>query len=173
MIAEKLSDIRKELRSFNNDQLIEIWLSIYKYKKENKELLSYLLYQAADPLAYAESVKTGLTEEFHTLKRYDYHSAKALRKIIRLIGKHSKYTGSAQVELELLLWFCKNYLIYADTHTHYKPLQSIFIKQLEKIKKLLAKLHEDLQFDYANEYNSILEEAHHKARWFHKKAFEL
>jgi len=173
MIPEKLSDIKKELKSLNSDQLIETCLRLAKYKKENKELLSYVLYNADDPLGYAEAVKTGLLEEFQTLKKYDYHSVKSLRKILRLLAKHSKYTGSPEVELELLLWFCKNYLLYADTRSHYKPLQTIFTRQLEKIKKLFAKLHEDLQFDYANEYQAILEEAQHKARWFNKGGLEL
>jgi hypothetical protein len=173
MKPEKLSDIKKELSSFNNEQLIEICLRLAKYKKENKELLSFILYNTDDPLAYAESVKSSLIEEFHTLKKYDYRSAKELRKVLRLLAKHAKYTGSTQVELEFLLWFCKNYLIYTDLRSNYKPLHTILIRQLEKIKKLVGKLHEDLQFDYAREYQEIIDEAQEKIRWFNKKGFEL
>ncbi|WP_256010109.1 hypothetical protein [Desertivirga xinjiangensis] len=173
MKPERLSDIKKELISLSNEQLIEISLKLAKYKKENKELLSYLLYEAANPLQYADSVKASLLEGFQTLKRHHYYSTKELRKILRLLAKHAKYTGLPQVELELLLWFCKNYLHYADTRSNHKPLQMILVRQLEKAKKLLGKLHEDLQFDYAEEYNAILEEAEQNARWFNKKAFEL
>ena len=173
MKAEKLSEIKKELNSLNRDQLVDLCLRVAKYKKENKELLSYLLYEADNPVAYAESVKSTLIEEFYALKKYNYHSAKQLRKILRLISKHSKYTGSTEAELLLLLWFCKNYLLYADTRSHYKPLHNIFLRQMEKLRKLFPKLHEDLQFDYSLEYNEILEEADRKAKWFNKKSFEL
>jgi len=173
MKAEKLSDIKKELQSLNNDQLVSLCLRLAKYKKENKELLSYLLYEADNPVAYAEAVKAVLIDEFHTLKKYDYHSAKQLRKILRLLAKHAKYTGSQEAELLLLLWFCKNYLLYADLRSHYKPLHNIFIKQMEKIRKIFPKLHEDLQFDYASEYEQILDDADTKARWFDKKPLKL
>lgn len=173
MKAEKLSDIKKELTSLNKEQLTSLCLRLAKYKRENKELLSYLLYDADDPIAYAESVKTVLIEEFYTLKRQDYFSAKQLRKILRLLAKHAKYTGSAEAELLLLLWFCRNYLIYVDLRSHYKPLQNIFIKQLEKVAKLFNKLHEDLQFDYKQEYEQIVDEGANKARWFNEKLFKL
>jgi len=173
MKTEKLSEIKKELNSLNRDQLIDLCLRLAKYKKENKELLSYLLYEADDPIAYAESVKGVLIEEFYSLKKYDYHSAKQLRKILRLIAKHAKYTSSAEAELILLLWFSENYLLYADLRSHYKPLQNIFLRQMEKLKKIFPKLHEDLQFDYSRHYEEILEEAEKKARWFNKKQFEL
>ena len=173
MKAEKLSDIKKELSSLNNEQLVSLCLRLAKYKKENKELLSYLLYEAESPIAYAEAVKATLIEEFHTLKRNDYFSTKHLRKILRLLAKHAKYTGSVEAELVLWLWFCKNYLSYADLRSHYKPLQNIFIKQMEKVKKLFPKLHEDLQFDYSREYDEIIEEAAGKVRWFNEKLFRL
>lgn len=173
MKAEKLSEIKKELNALNREQLVDVCLRLAKYKKENKELLSFLLYEADDPVSYAESVKNTLVEEFHLLKKYDYHSAKQLRKILRLVAKHAKYTGSIEAEVILLLWFAKNYLLYADLKSHYKPLQNIFIRQMEKLKKLFPKLHEDLQFDYSSEFQEVLEEADGKAKWFNKKSFEL
>ncbi len=33
---------------------------------------------------------------------------KTLRKILRNINKHIKYTGSSQVTVELLIYFCKS-----------------------------------------------------------------
>ncbi|WP_207533953.1 hypothetical protein [Desertivirga arenae] len=173
MKAEKISEIKKELNTLNRDQLVDICLRLAKYKKENKELLSFLLYDAEDPVSYVESVKTLLIEEFHSLRKYDYHSAKQLRKILRLVAKHAKYTASVEAEVILLLWFCHNYLLYADLKTHYKPLHNILIRQVEKLKKLFPKLHEDLQFDYSSEYGQILDEADRNAKWFNKKLFAL
>ena len=64
MRVEKLSDIKKELKSLNNEALVEICLRLAKYKKENKELLSYLLYSADNALNYAEEVKQTAKGQF-------------------------------------------------------------------------------------------------------------
>ena len=173
MRVEKLSDIKKELRSLNAEALTEICLRLAKYKKDNKELLSYLLYEAENPLNYAEEVKSTLLLSFQSLNRSAYTSTKEIRKIVRLLAKHAKYTGSKEVEIELLLWFCTNFLRYADTRSSHKPLQAIFSRQMEKIKRMLPKLHEDLQFDYSATYRNILDEADNKVRFFNKNDFQL
>ena len=173
MKVEKLSDIKKELKSLNNEALTEICLKLAKYKKDNKELLSYLLYEADNPLNYAEEVKSTLSINFQTLNRSAYTSTKEIRKIVRLFTKHAKYTGSKEVEVELLLWFCEMFLKYADTRSSHKPLLTIFSRQLEKIRRTLPKLHEDLQFDYSSTYNNLIDEADNKVRFFNKNDFKL
>ena len=173
MKVEKLSDIKKELKSLNSEALTEICLKLAKYKKDNKELLSYLLYEADNPLNYAEEVKSTLSINFQTLNRSAYTSTKEIRKIVRLFTKHAKYTGSKEVEVELLLWFCEMFLKYADTRSSHKPLVTIFSRQMEKIRRILPKLHEDLQFDYSSTYNILLEEADNKVRYFNKNDFKL
>lgn len=173
MRVEKLNDIKKELRQLNAEALTEICLRIAKYKKENKELLSYLLYDADKPLNYAEEVKSTLLLSFQNLNKSSYTSTKELRKIVRILAKHTKYTGSKEVELELLIWFCNNFLEYADFRSSHKPLISIFNRQLEKIKRILPKLHEDLQFDYNALYINVVEEAAKKVRFFNKQDFLL
>jgi hypothetical protein len=171
MRAEKLSDIKKELRSLNPEMLAELCLRLAKYKKDNKELLSYLLYEADEPLRYAEEVKAYLLPNFQQLSRSAYTSTKEIRKIVRLLSKHAKYTSVKEVELELLLWFCSSFLEYADTRSSHKPLLSIFNRQMEKIKKALPKLHEDLQFDYNQTFQALIEEADSKIRFFNKREF--
>lgn len=173
MRVERLSDIKKELRLLNNDDLVEICLRLAKYKKDNKELLSFLLYDADSPLTYAESVKETLTENFKNLSRSSYTSTKELRKIIRLFTKHAKYTGSKEVEVELLLWFCSSFLAYADTNSSHKPLLALFNRQIEKARRILPKLHEDLQFDYSETYNNLIEDADNRVRYFNKNEFRL
>lgn len=171
MKPEKLTIIKKELNGLSAQQLTEICLRLAKYKKDNKELLNYLLFDAGDPLAYAEQVKAFLDEDFKTLPKHYYQSSKTLRKILRLMNRHAKYTASRQVELEMLLWFCSNFMKYADTGTSHKPLQAIFIRQLDKIKALLPKLHEDLQFDYTREFESLITKTSGKIRWLSKSVY--
>ena len=171
MKPEKLSNIKKELLSRSVHELTDICLRLAKYKKENKELLNYLLYDAGEPLEYAAQVKLLLEEDFKPLQNHYYYSTKSMRKIIRLTNMHANYTASKQVELELSLWFCNNFLLYADLRTSHKPLQGLLTRQFEKISKLIPKLHEDLQFDYKNEFEILLLNASQQIRWVNRSLY--
>lgn len=171
MKPEKLSDLKKELSGLSVHELTDICLRLAKYKKENKELLTYLLFDADNPMKYAEEVKNFLIEDFKTMQKHYYYSTKSMRKIIRLINRYAKYTGSKEVETELALWFCINFLKYADLRTSHKPLQGLLTRQFEKIIKLLPKLHEDLQFDYQKEFESVVINASEQTRWVNKSQY--
>jgi hypothetical protein len=173
MQAVKLTDIKKELSKQGSQELITTCLRLAKYKKENKELLSYLLYNSDDPLYYVQKVKESLEEDFKTLQKHYYQSTKTLRKILRTLNRHAKYTASKEAEIELLVWYCHNFLNYADTRSSYKPLRGLFIRQIEKIVKLIPKLHEDLQFDYEQELLNLVQTAETKIKGFDKKEFNL
>ncbi len=162
---------KKELAKLEKKDLVDLCIRLAKYKKENKELLNYLLYDAYDPLQYAEQVKFFLEIEFSALQKNYYYSTKSLRKILRQIIKNIKYTGSKQVEIELLIWFCTNFLNFADTRTSHKPLQGILTRQLDKIIKLIPKLHEDLQFDYQTEFDKLIAHADKKVSWLNKSSY--
>ncbi|WP_051189599.1 hypothetical protein [Daejeonella oryzae] len=173
MKPEKLTDIKKELSHKSVQELTDLCLRLAKYKKENKELLNYLLYDASEPLQYSEKVKTFLNEDFKNLQHHYYYSSKSLRKILRLMNRYIKYTASKQVEIELLLWFCNSFIKYADTRTSHKPLQALFIRQLDKIKLIIPKLHEDLQFDYVQEFEEMLSLAAGKISWINKNLYAI
>lgn len=105
------------------------------------------------------------------MQKHYYYSTKSLRKILRLITRYAKYTASKQVEIELALWFCTNYLAFTDLKTSHKPLQGLLRRQLDKITKLLPKLHEDLQFDYKLEFDSLLSKADKQVSWLNKAEY--
>jgi len=44
----------------------------------------------------------------------------------------------------------------------------ILTRQLEKIRNTISKLHEDLQFDYTEEYNTLHIEAEKKFPWLYR-----
>ncbi|RVU00867.1 hypothetical protein EOD41_09530 [Mucilaginibacter limnophilus] len=160
-----LQQIKKELQHLPNEQLAELLLRVARYKKENKELLAYLLFNAHDEQGFIEQVKAEVGFNFSQLPTQSYFAAKGLRKILRLITKYVKFTASKPAEIELLISFCQNYLQYADRKTSYKPLRVIFIRQLEKIRTSIGKLHEDLQYDYSSSYEELLADADKKLQW--------
>ena len=170
MAAEEcgLKEIKKELQHLNSAQLTELCLRLAKHKKENKELLAYLLFVADDEEAFIEHSKYEVSMMFYMLPGQVYNATKVLRKILRVIAKLSRFSGSKNVEIKLLIGFCTNYLEYIDRRVGYKPLRNLFIKQVEKIEKLISKLHEDLQADYRDEFNMLLEEADRQLPWFSK-----
>jgi hypothetical protein len=171
MKPEKLSDLKKILVGLSATELTEICLRLAKYKKENKELLTYLLFDVQEPMKYAEDVKVFLMADFESMQKHYFYTTKSLRKIIRLMNRYAKYTGSKQVEIELAIWFCTNYLIYVDLKTSHKPLQALLNRQIEKIIKLMDKLHEDLQFDYQREFELLILNAEKKAMWINKSQY--
>ncbi|MBC7743670.1 MAG: hypothetical protein H7096_01050 [Flavobacterium sp.] len=171
MKPEKLTVIKRELSGLSVEQLTDLCLRLAKYKKESKELLNYLLFDSDDPLAYAEKVKSYLEEDFKVLPRPYYQSSKSLRKILRILNRHAKFTSSKQVEMELLLWFCRCFVQYADTQTRHKPLQALFLRQIDKMQGILKKLHEDLEFDYKKEFDNLLLQASDKIKWINPSSY--
>jgi len=154
-------------------QIAELCLRLARYKKENKELLAYLLFEANNEQAFVEKAKAEVGFMFSQLPSQSYNAAKAIRKVLRLIGKYTKFIGSKQAEIDLLLNFCHNYLQYTDRKISYKPLRLILLRQLQKIQTLVNKLDEDLQLDYTENYNELLNEAEKKFPWFYKGDYLL
>jgi len=168
-----LQQIKKELQHIPHEQLAELCLRLVRYKKENKELLAYLLFEAHNEQDFIESVKAEAGFMFSQLPVQSYFTAKALRKILKMLTKYTKFIGSKPAEVELLLNFCQNYIQYVVKQTSYKPIRLILTRQIEKIRTLISKLHEDLQFDYTLDYNKLLDDADAKLPWINKKSFLL
>lgn len=171
--AYGLQDIKKELQHLNAVQLNALCLRLARYKKDNKELLAYLLFAADDEDAFIEQSVYEVGMMFYIMPSQAFNAVKVLRKILRLITKLSRFSGSKNVEIRLLIAFCNNYLEYVDRRVSYKPLRTMFIRQIEKITKLIEKLHEDLQIDYREDVNLLLNTADTKLPWFTKAGYEL
>ena len=168
-----LADIKKEIQHLPQAQLADLCLRLARYKKENKELMAYLLFEANNEQAFIENVKAEIGFMFSQLPSQSYLAAKYSRKILKLIGKYTKFIASKPAEIDLLINFNLNYLQYADKKTAFKPMRLILIRQVEKIKGLIGKLHEDLQFDYRDSYHNMLTEAENKFAWFNKSDYKL
>ena len=108
MNSASISEIKKELQLLDADALHAICLRLAKYKKENKELLSYLLSDAHDEAGYIRSVKEEMDAMFLELDgRNLYIVKKMLRKILRMANRQIKYSGIPLTELELRIYFCE------------------------------------------------------------------
>jgi hypothetical protein len=168
-----VAHIKKEIQHLPHEELAELCMRLVRFKKDNKELLAYLLFEANDEQAFIEKIKAEAGFMFSQLPSQSYLAAKSIRKILRLLAKYAKFMASKPAEIELLLNFCYNYLQYADRKTAYKPMRLILTRQLEKIRNEIRKLHEDLQFDFGGLYDELLTAAEYKFAWLNKADYTL
>lgn len=156
MTTASLQEIKKELRTLDAESLQELCMRLAKYKKENKELLNYLLFEAHNERTYVENVKEELSELFKTIPSSNvYYVKKSLRKILRFANRQIKYSGIKQTELELRVFFCVK---MKEAKTPRQPgtvLFNLYQQQLKKIESAFAKLPEDIRADYERELKSI------------------
>ena len=156
MKAASLKDIQTELENLSQKELMDLCLRLGRFKKENKELLTYLLFESFDEQSYVNNIRQEISEgvaEMNTMNLY--FVKKSLRKILRMINKYSRYTGSAIVEVQLLLHFCTSLKESGIAFTESPVLVNMYRNQVKKIEKTIAGLHEDLQYDYLKELKQL------------------
>lgn len=149
MKAVSVVTIKKELQHRSPEELMQLCLRLSKFKKENKELLTYLLFESDDEAGYIEIVKTEIDEQFSTINTSSYfYIKKSVRKILRLIKKYARYSLKKDTEAELLLYFCYKLKHFSPSISNNVTLTNIYDRQILSIKKIVKTLHEDLQYDY-------------------------
>ena len=154
-----IKKIKDELHYKSSQELIELCLKLSKFKKENKELLSYLLFDAEDEETYINSVNEHITLLFADINTKSFfYIRKSVRKILKLTKKYIRYSKKKETEVELLLHFCKELKEISPSMSKSPRLLNVYNRQLILIKKAIATLHEDLQYDYQLEFDQLLDE---------------
>ncbi|MDQ6890860.1 MAG: hypothetical protein M3Z56_11360 [Bacteroidota bacterium] len=154
MKAASINELKKELEEKTNTDLITYCLRLSRFKKENKELLTFLLFEASDISAYIENVNNETRALFNEINTgHIYYIKKGIRKILRNVNKHIRFSGSKQVEAELLIQFCNGFIAFPASTLRNKQLAKMYEIQLEKIAKALSTLHPDLQYDLNKQLN--------------------
>lgn len=156
MKAATVHDIKKELEGLDPERTQALCLRLARFKKDNKELLTYLLFEAHDEPGYVESVKREITEQFHEIPNLTvYYVKKSLRRILRMVNKQIKYSGLPVTELILRIHFCQQIKESAIPIDKNAVLVNLYQQQLRKIDQALDKLPEDLQYDYQSEIENL------------------
>jgi len=149
MKAATVHEIKQELSGTRPAALAELCLRLARFKKENKELLTYLLFEAHDEAGYIAGIKLAVDEQFKEINlSHLYFVKKSLRKILRTINKHLRYMGSKQAEAELLIYFCKRIKESGIALEKSQMISNIYNNQVKKLTAVIKTLHEDLQYDY-------------------------
>ncbi len=156
MKAASLKEVKTELQHKSPQELMELCLRLSRFKKENKELLTYLLFEISDEEGYMKSIKTAMNLEFETINTDSYfYMRKTIRKILRLIKKYIRYSQNKETEVELLLYFANKLKEFNPSIFNSKALENLYYRNIEFIKKKVTLLHEDLQYDYQLEIEEL------------------
>ncbi len=151
MTSASLSEIKKELLVQDEATLQTLCLRLAKYKKDNKELLAYLLFDARDEASYIRNIKSEMDTMFNELSdRNLYIVKKMIRKILRVTNKYIRYSGSSQTELDLRIYFCEKVRAANIQLIKGTVLYNLYQQQQKIIFNVLSKLPEDYQADYSN-----------------------
>lgn len=155
MKAATVAQLKKELQYRNPDELLQLCLRLARFKKENKELLTYLLFESDSEEGYIETVKEEVDNLFQEINTNSFfYIKKSVRKILRTLKKYIRYSGNKETEVALLLYFCGHLRGFRPSIRKNTTLMNLYERQLVFIEKKIPALHEDLQYDY----NLILDE---------------
>jgi hypothetical protein len=148
MKTATIQEIKQELLAIPHNELVELLLKLSRSKKENKELLTFLLFESNDIAGYIEGVKIEMETTFLDINvSHVYFAKKTIRKVLRITNKYIRFSGSKQAEAELLIHFCKLVKDSGIKIDKNPALKNLFQNQLKKIEKAMESLHEDMQYD--------------------------
>lgn len=156
MKAATLSELKQEIATLTPKQVLDICMRLAKHKKENKELITYMMFEANDEESFIKQIKEEMEMQFREMNSSNiYLAKKSIRKILRTINKFIRYSGLKQTEAELRIHYC-NTLIKSGIPFRKSPvLCNLYNNQLKKIELAVGTLHEDLQYDFKKEMKGL------------------
>ena len=93
MKAASVVEIKKTLEQLDKEHIKQLCLRLARFKIENKELLTYLLFEADDENYYIKGIKEEIEIEFDEVNRKSYYFIKkSIRKILRNTKKNIRYS---------------------------------------------------------------------------------
>lgn len=156
MKPASIQEIKNELKELPASELMAICLRLARYKKENKELLTFLLFEKNDLQGYIKAVEQEVEEGFQQMNTSQlYFAKKSLRKMLRTVNKYIRYSGDKTAEVELLLFFCRQLKESGIAYKRSNALVQLYQNQLKKIRAAILTFHEDLQHDYLRQLENI------------------
>ena len=149
MKSATIKQLKMELQDRSPKEIMDLCLRLSRFKKENKELLTYLLFESSDEQMYIESVKEEIDERFELVnKKSPYFIKKSIRTILNHTNKYIRYSQNKETEIELLIYFCQKLKAFSPPIHRNKKVLNIYNRVIESCKKKTSLLHEDLQYDY-------------------------
>lgn len=149
MKLQSKSVLKQELTTKTKSELIEICLCLSSSKKENKEILTYLLMYKNNEADFVLQCKDEISSMFQDVNQTSpYFAKKTIRKILRRMNSYTRMSIVVETEVKLIIHFCTCMKMMTLAIEDSNVLLRIYQQQIDKVEKLLLKLHPDLQYDY-------------------------
>lgn len=156
MKSASIRELKAELLDRSPKEVLDLCLRLSRFKKENKELLTYLLFESFDEQSYILSVKEEIDEKFEQVNRKSpYFVKKSIRSILTHTKKYIRYSQNKETELELLLYFCHKLKDFRPSIQGNRKVKTLYERLIAECKKKTGLLHEDLQYDYYRELDNL------------------
>ena len=152
MKAASIADLKKELVRLEHGELLDACLRLARFKKDNKELLTYFLFLSQDEQAFANSLCSEIDEQFRLTP--NAHK-KTLRKLIRWMNKCLRFTKVKDTEIQVRLHFCRALRASKTPIRHSKVVVNMYNGQLKKVRKVIEKLHDDIRREVEYEIQTL------------------
>jgi hypothetical protein len=156
MKAATVKEIKEELETLPKKELVELALGLARFKKENKELLTYLLYEAANEDLFIAGVKKELDESFGEINTKSFYlMKKSIRKILRITKKYIRYSKKKETDIALRIYFCQTLKNLKPSIASSVTMTKMYEREISSITKIVKTLHEDLQWDFEKELEDL------------------
>jgi hypothetical protein len=109
MKSASIAEIKQQLKELPPSKIVDHCLQLARFKKDNKEFLTYLLFEADDLQAYIKNAKESIDESFAEINTSNLLCQEKLRKILRASNKYIRYTESKSAEAEILMHYLSNF----------------------------------------------------------------
>lgn len=156
MRSATVKEIKDELSALPHKELVALLQRLARFKKENKELLTYLLFESTDLDGYLTSVRQEMLEGMLDIHpRQTWLAKKTIRKTLRIALKHIRLTTSRQAEADLLMHFIRLVLDSGIDLKVTPVVLNLCHVQARKARAAIEALHEDLQFEYRMAFEQL------------------
>ena len=147
-----LAEIKKTLMTLDRSALLEACLRLARFKKDNKELLTYVLFLSKDEQGYANYLCGIIDGYFYETP--NVHK-KTLRKMIRWMNKCLRYSGVKETEVQVRMHFCQALRESPTPFRKQRVTWNMYAGQIKKIRKAIEKFHEETQRDIERELSKL------------------
>ena len=127
MKSATINEIKKELKTRDPGEVMELCARLMRYKKENKELLTYILFESNDESAFIDGIKEEIDDLYRNFQNEQY-----------LLTEEQKKTKVAEIEGRE-----KAIKEYQKLKFGYEG--ELFVKRQELVKPIQDKVYEAIE----------------------------
>lgn len=152
MNAASIAELKKALLALDQGGLLDAVLKLARFKKDNKELLTYLLFMSHDEQGFVNYLCREIDDQF--VATPNMHK-KTLRKNIRWMNKCLRFSGDKETEVQVRIHFCRTLKNSQTPFRNSKVTLNMYTGQLKKINQTIAKFHRDIRREFETEMDPL------------------